>query len=84
MKSRLLLASLVAVTPLWFPYGAFITQSSGNPDWQPYSGDAGSLYDAQANPAQTVGTVSYDPYGKLPSMTPATPSGSDTAMTPGH
>jgi hypothetical protein len=82
MKSGLILASLLAFTPLSVPYGAFFIKSAGNPDWQPYLGETGSLYDAAANPAQTVGTVSYDPYAPLPTVNPSTPSGSATGMAP--
>ena len=83
MKSGLVLASLIIFTPLWLPYGAFVTKSAGNPDWNSYAGQPGSTYDAAANPAQTVGTVAYNPYGPLPATSPATPSGSaNNGMTP--
>ncbi len=73
MKSGLILASLLAVTPLWVPYGAFVRLSAGNPNWNEYAGQAGSTYDAAANPAQTVGVVTYDPYAPLPpAAAPAT------------
>jgi hypothetical protein len=76
MKSGLVLASLIIFTPLWVPYGAFVTKSAGNPNWDSYVGQPGSTYDAAANPAQTIGTVAYDPYAPLPATSPATPSGS--------
>jgi hypothetical protein len=76
MKSGLVLASLIIFTPLWVPYGAFVTKSAGNPNWDFYAGQAGSTYDSAANPAQTIGTVAYDPYAPLPATTPAAPSGS--------
>ena len=65
MKSTLVALSLFVFTPLWLPYGAFITKESGNPNWNSYAGKAGSTYDAQANPAQTNGTVSYNPMAPL-------------------
>ena len=77
MKSGLILASLVIFTPLWVPYGAFVTKSAGNPNWHSYAGAVGSTYDSAATPAQTNGTVSYDPYAPLP---PAP----DNGMTPGR
>ena len=83
MKSGLILASLLAISPIWVPYGSFVTKSAGNPNWDSYAGEAGSTYDAAANPAQTVGTVAYNPYGPLPATSPATPSGSaNSGMTP--
>jgi hypothetical protein len=80
MKSVLVLASLIIFTPLWVPYGAFVTKSAGNPNWDPYNGQPGSTYDAAANPARTIGTVAYDPYAPLPATSPATPSGSANNM----
>jgi hypothetical protein len=84
MKSGLVLtASLIIFTPLLLPYGAFVTKSAGNPNWNSYAGQPGSTYDAAANPARTVGTVAYNPYGPLPATSPATPSGSaNSGMTP--
>ncbi len=84
MKSGLILAGLAILgplNPLWFPYGALIPGPSGNPDWNAYAGQPGSTYDAAANPPQTVGMVSYDPYAPLPPVTPATPSGSASNAT---
>jgi hypothetical protein len=78
MKSGLILASLMVFSPLWVPYGAFVTKSAGNPDWDFYIGEAGSTYDAAANPAKTIGTVTYDPYAPLPTVNPTTASGSAT------
>ena len=49
----------------FFPYGTLIPQPAGNPDDSPYLGDRESVYDAKANPAQTLGTVSYDPMGPM-------------------
>jgi hypothetical protein len=83
MKSGLVLASLIIFTPLWVPYGAFVTKSAGNPNWDSYAGQNGSTYDAAANPAQTIGTVAYDPYAPLPASSPATPNGNaNAAMMP--
>lgn len=83
MKSGLVLASLIIFTPLWVPYGAFVAKSAGNPNWDSYASQPGSTYDAAANPAQTVGTVAYDPYAPLPPVAPAAPSGSaNNAMMP--
>jgi hypothetical protein len=85
MKSGLILAGLAILgplNPLWFPYGAFIPSSPGNPDWSPYVGQLGSTYDSAANPPQTIGTVSYNPYAPLPTVVPSTPSGSASGATP--
>ena len=79
MKSGLILTALAVLgpfNPLWVPYGAFVPMSAGNPNWDPYAGQSGSTYDSAANPAQTIGVVAYDPYAPLPSVTPATASGS--------
>ncbi len=78
MKSGLVLASLIIFTPLWVPYGAFVTKSAGNPNWDSYIGQPGSTYDSAANAPQTIGTVTYNPNAPLPPVTPATPSGSAT------
>jgi hypothetical protein len=86
MKSGLILTSglilglalLGPLNPLWVPYGAFIPKSAGNPNWNNYAGEAGSTYNSAANPAQTIGTVTYNPYAPLPSVAPTTPSGSAT------
>ena len=81
MKSGLILTALAVLgplNPLWVPYGAFVPMSAGNPNWDPYNGQAGSTYDAAANPAQTVGTVAYNPNAPLPSVSPAAASGSAT------
>jgi hypothetical protein len=80
MKSGLVLASLIIFSPLWVPYGAFVTKSAGNPNWGPYAGQPGSTYDATANPAQTIGTVAYDPYAPLPATSPASASGTSNMM----
>ena len=69
-------AILGPLNPLWVPYGAFVHKSWGNPNWQPYAGQAGSTYDSAANPPKTVGTVAYNPYAPLAPVTPAAPSGS--------
>ncbi len=61
---------LALAMPLWVPYGAFIVKSSGNPNRNPYLGEAGSTYDSAANPAQTVGVVSYNPNAPLPPVPP--------------
>jgi hypothetical protein len=86
MKSGLVLAaSLIIFTPLWVPYGAFLTKSAGNPNWNSYVGQAGSTYDAAANPPQTIGTVTYNPLAPLPPITPAASSGSASGtMAPGQ
>jgi hypothetical protein len=82
MKSALVALSLIAITPLWFPYGSLIPHEHGNPDWNSYAGEAGSVYDSKANPAQTSGTVSYNPMAPLPTVAPSQPSGSAATMTP--
>ena len=82
MKSALVALSLIAITPLWFPYGSLIPHEHGNPDWNPYTGQAGSTYDSQANPAQTMGTVQYDPMAPLATVAPSAPSGSGAAAPP--
>ena len=82
MKSALVALSLIAFTPLWIPYGSLIPQEHGNPDWNSYVGQAGSTYDSKANPAQTMGTVSYDPMAPLPTVAPSSPSGSASGMAP--
>jgi hypothetical protein len=82
MKSGLVLASLIIFTPLWLPYGAFIAKSAGNPNWDSYIGQPGSTYDAAANPAQTIGTVAYDPYAPLPATSPPALSGNANSMAP--
>ena len=48
------------------PYSVLVPQSPGNPNGDSYVGQAGSTYDASANPARTVGTVTYNPYAPLP------------------
>ena len=79
MKYGVILASLAILgplNPLWVPYGAFVPKSWGNPNWDAYAGQPGSTYDSAANPAQTNGSVTYNPYAQMPSVTPAAPSGS--------
>jgi hypothetical protein len=76
MKSTLAALSLFVFTPLWLPYGSLVPQGSGNPNGNSYAGEAGSTYDAKANPAQTNGMVSYNPLAPLPPVAPAAPSGS--------
>jgi len=66
--------------PTWLPYGAFVTKSSGNPNWDAYAGQPGSTYDSSANPPKTIGTVQYNPSAPLPPVAPAAPSGSATPM----
>ncbi len=83
MKSGLILTSLALIgplNPLLVPYGAFVTKSAGNPNWDAYAAQAGSTYYAAANPAQTIGTVSYNPYAPLASVSPTAPSGSANPM----
>jgi hypothetical protein len=85
MKSGIILTALAILgplNPLWVPYGAFVPKSWGNPNWDNYTGQAGSTYDSAANPAQTIGTVTYNPYAPLPSVAPATPSGSANGGAP--
>ncbi|HWC62356.1 MAG TPA: hypothetical protein VG501_01960 [Rhizomicrobium sp.] len=68
--------------PTWVPYGSFVAKSAGNPNWDAYAGEVGSTYDRAANPPQTIGTASYDPYAPLPSVAPATTSGGATMAAP--
>jgi len=82
MKSALVALSLVAFTPMWIPYGSLIPHEPGNPDWNPYIGQAGSTYDSKANPSQTMGTVSYDPLAPMAPVSPSAPSGSGAGMPP--
>jgi hypothetical protein len=90
MKSQLIPVALALAifgplgpfNPTWLPYGAFVTKSSGNPNWDNYAGEAGSTYDRAANAPQTIGTVSYNPYAPLPTVSPATPSGAPAMATP--
>jgi len=82
MKSALVALSLIAFTPLWVPYGSLIPHEHGNPNWNSYVGQTGSTYDSKANPAQTMGTVSYDPMAPLPTVAPSSPSGSASGMAP--
>jgi hypothetical protein len=85
MKSGIILAGLAILgplNPLWVPYGAFVPKSWGNPDWDTYLGEAGSTYDAAANPPQTIGTVTYNPYAPMPSVSPSAPSGSANGGAP--
>ena len=79
MKSGIILTALAILgplNPLSVPYGAFVPKSWGNPNWDNYSGQAGSTYDSAANPAQTIGTVTYNPYAPMASVSPSAPSGS--------
>lgn len=76
MKSTLVALSLIVFTPSMFPYGSLLPSGHGNPNRNAYAGDAGSTYDSKANPAQTNGTVSYNPLAPLPSVAPPAPSGS--------
>jgi hypothetical protein len=73
-----ILGPLGTFNPTWVPYGSFVTKSDGNLNWDNYAGEAGSTYDATANPAQTIGTVQYNPYAPLPPVTPAAPSSNAT------
>jgi hypothetical protein len=82
MKSALVALSLITFTPLWIPYGSLIPHEHGNPDWNAYVGQAGSTYDSKANPAQTIGTVTYNPMAPLPPVAPSAPSGSASAQMP--
>lgn len=87
MKSGLVLTCLALAmlgpfNPLWLPYGAFVHKSWGNPNWANYAGQPGSTYDAAANPPQTIGNVTYNPYAPLPSVAPAAPSGSANPAQP--
>ena len=49
-----------------FPYSLMVPQSPGNPDADAYVGQPGSVYDASANPARTIGVVTYNPMAPLP------------------
>ena len=80
MRSALLALSLALFSPLWVPYGSLIPHQSGNRNWDAYVGQAGSTYDAQANPPQANGTVRYNPLAPQASVSPSSPSGS--AMAP--
>ncbi len=85
MKSGIILTALAILgplNPLWVPYGAFVPKSWGNPNWDNYSSQTGSTYDSAANPAQTIGTVSYNPYAPMPSVSPTAPSGSANGGAP--
>jgi hypothetical protein len=75
-----ILGPLGPFNPTWLPYGSFVTKSAGNPNWDNYVGEPGSTYDAAANPAQTVGSVQYNPYAPLPPVAPAAPSGTPAPM----
>jgi len=56
----------VLIAGLALPYVvAFAPGPAGNPDNIPYAGQQGSVYDIKANPPQTIGTVTYDPYEPL-------------------
>jgi len=48
------------------PYGMLVPQTPGNPNGDAYAGQPGSVYDAAANPPQTIGVSHYDPYAPLP------------------
>jgi hypothetical protein len=56
------------------PYGSLVPQSPGNPNGDGYIGQPNSVYDSAANPAKTVGTVSYNPYAPLPAADTAVPA----------
>jgi hypothetical protein len=82
MGGRMKYAPLLIALTL-FPYGALVPQQAGNPDASAYLGGKDGIYDAKANPAQTIGTVTYDAMGPM-TKTPddvvmATPSGSATS-----
>lgn len=62
MKSGLMLG----LGLLLVPYQALIPSSDGNPNGQPYNGQAGSTYDAAANPARTDSVATYNPLAPLP------------------
>ena len=78
MKSGLMLGLGV----LLLPYQALIPTSDGNPNGQPYIGQAGSTYDAAANPPRTDSVVSYNPMAPLPAQPVATVGGNGSAVTP--
>jgi hypothetical protein len=48
------------------PYSLLVPVTPGNPNGDPYAGQPGSTYDKAANPPQTIGVVTYDPYAPLP------------------
>jgi hypothetical protein len=67
---------------------ALYTPSAGNPNGDHYLGSAGSTYEAAANPARSIGDVSYNPSAPLPETTqPTVPSGAalnTPTNTPAH
>ena len=68
LAAQLGMASLMILS---LPYlTAFAPGAPGNPDRDPLVGQAGSTYDIKANPPQTIGVVSYDPYTPLPPTVP--------------
>ncbi len=75
MKTTLVALSLFIFSPLLFPYGSFVSKEPSNPNWSRYAGQEGSTYDAKANPAQTNGTVRYNPMAPLPQSAPSNPNG---------
>ena len=60
MKYGWMLAVFIA------PYSMLVPVTPGNPNGDPYAGQPGSVYDKAANPPQTIGTVTYDPFAPLP------------------
>jgi len=66
------------VAVMLVPYGMLVPQSPGNPNGDAYAGQPGSVYDAAANPPQTIGVVRYNPFAPLPAQT----AGTVPAQTP--
>jgi len=66
---------------LMIPYGGLVPQSPGNPNGDPYAGQPGSTYDAQANPPKANGVVAYNPMAPLPTA-PSTAAPAGAAQVP--
>ena len=77
MKSGLILG----LGLLLLPYQALIPSSDGNPNGQPYNGQAGSTYDAAANPPRTDSVVTYNPLAPLPPTPTTTIGANGSAIT---
>ena len=54
--------------------------NDGNPYNDAYAGSPGSIYDAAANPPQTIGQVTYDPMAPLPTGNTQTQTGINAQM----
>ncbi len=62
---------------------ACASPNEGNPDGDAYAGSPGSVYDVAANPARTIGMVSYDPMAPLPSAGSAMETNGPAMAPPG-